>query len=297
MEFRHLNHLVALAEERHFARAALRVHLSQPAFSRSIQALERQAGLRLFDRDGGDVRPTAAGAFLIERARRLLFDARCVDRDLALYRNGALGDTAFGVGPFPAATLLQQVLPALRRAHPQVGLRVEVGNWVQLLDRLRKEDIEFFIADARSMSGDRTLDVHPLVRQKGGFYVRQGHPLAPGDYELAQVWACGVATTRLPTEVKVLLARLMGVPPDALAAPALECDDVHTLIALALATDTVLVSSDAAVQSACKARELRRIQVKGFPDTYIEMGIISLHKRTASPMAQHVIRAFQQVVA
>jgi DNA-binding transcriptional LysR family regulator len=296
MELRHLNHLIALADERHFARAALRVHLSQPAFSRSIQTLERQAGLRLFDREGGDVRPTAAGDFLIDRARRLLFDARCVDRDLALYRNRELGDTAFGVGPFPAATLLQQVLPALRRAHPHVSLRVEVGNWVQLLERLRKEDIEFFIADARSMSGDRTLDVQPLVRQQGRFYVRQGHPLASGDCDLAQVWAFGVATTRLPAEVKRMLTSLIGAGQDVLASPALECDDVRTLIALTLATDTVLVASDAAVQSELAAGTLRPIVVEGFPDTYIEMGIISLHKRTASPMAQHIIQVFQQQV-
>lgn len=297
MEFRHLNHLIALADERHFARAALRVHLSQPAFSRSIQTLERRAGLQLFEREGGDVRPTAAGAFLIERARRLLFDARCVDRDLALYRNRELGDTAFGVGPFPAATLLQQVLPPLRQAHPRVGLRVEVGNWVQLLERLRKEDIEFFIADTRSFTGDQTLDIRPLARLKGGFYVRQGHPLATGPHAFAKLWGYGAATTRLPNEVKAMLGPQWGVAPDALASPSLECDDVHTLIALALATDTVLVACDAAVQSELAAGTLRPIEVTSFPDTYIEMGIIRLHKRTVSPMAQHIILAFQQLVA
>src|SRR5690242_5766119 len=106
LDLRRLQHLLALDDERHFARAAERVHLSQPAFSRSIQALESRAGMKLFEREAGAVRPTPAGEFLIARARRLLFDARCMDRDVGLYRDSRLGDTAIGAGPLPALTLL-----------------------------------------------------------------------------------------------------------------------------------------------------------------------------------------------
>lgn len=63
MDIKRLSHLLALADERHFGRAAERVHLSQPALSRSIQALESETNQRLFDRDSGDVRPTPAGSF------------------------------------------------------------------------------------------------------------------------------------------------------------------------------------------------------------------------------------------
>jgi DNA-binding transcriptional LysR family regulator len=108
MDLRRLQHLLALAEERHFGRAAERVHLSQPAFSRSIQAIEAELELRLFDRGIGDVRPTPAGEFVIERARRLLFDARSLARDVELFRDSQLGDTAFGAGPLPAVTLLPE---------------------------------------------------------------------------------------------------------------------------------------------------------------------------------------------
>lgn len=71
-----LEHLLALDEERHFAKAAHRVHLSQPAFSRSIQSLEKQTGLLLFERKGGEIRPTPAGQFLIQRARTLVLEAK-----------------------------------------------------------------------------------------------------------------------------------------------------------------------------------------------------------------------------
>src|SRR6201981_409245 len=73
MDLRRLSHVVTLADTLHSPRAAEAAHLSQPAFSRSIQAIESDLGIRLFDRDVGDVRPTPAREFVIERARELLF--------------------------------------------------------------------------------------------------------------------------------------------------------------------------------------------------------------------------------
>src|SRR5215813_7455386 len=188
MNLRRLNHVVALADTLHFARAAEAAHLSQPAFSRSIQAIESDLGLRLFDRDVGDVRPTRAGEFVIERARKLLFEARCLQREVDLYRDSQLGDTAFGVGPLLTATLMPQALRELRQQHPQVALRMEVGNWVQLLESLRTESIEFFAADVRDMPKDAALDIQPIGGQPPHLYVRAGHPLAEGEHALREVW-------------------------------------------------------------------------------------------------------------
>ena len=289
MDLRHLQHLVALDDQRHFARAAAQVHLSQPAFSRSIQMLERQLGQRLFERGTGDVRPTPGGVFLLERARRLLFDARNLERDVALYGGSQLGDTAFGVGPFPAATLMPRVLPELRRAHPQVGLRVEVSNWTLLLERLRAEDIEFFVADLRDLPPGPALDIRPLGRQRGGFHVRAGHPLATQRCTAAEVWRHGVATTRLPDAVKAGLARVLGLAAGEVPALALECDDVALLRALALATDTAIGVTDAAVQADVEAGRLLPLQVANLPPLFSEMGIVSLRSRTPSPMARRAI--------
>ena len=67
MVIKRLKHLVALADERNFSRAAERVHLSQPAFSRSVQSAEAELGLQLFDRGSLEVSCTSAGNFVIER--------------------------------------------------------------------------------------------------------------------------------------------------------------------------------------------------------------------------------------
>ena len=150
MDLKRMRHLVALADERNFARAAERVHLSQPALSRSVQAAEEELGISLFDRGGTEVVPTPAGTFVLERARKLLFDSRCLERDVDLYRQKLIGHVAFGTGPFPATTLLPKLLPEFRAGYPAVRIRVEVNNWTYLLQHLRREELDFFVAETRT---------------------------------------------------------------------------------------------------------------------------------------------------
>jgi len=297
MDLRRLEHLMALADERHFGRAADRVHLSQPAFSRSIQAIESELNLRLFDREVGDIRPTPAGEFLIERARRLLFDARCLHRDVELFRDSGLGDTAIGAGPFPAATLLPSVIAEFRRQYPRIALRVEVNNWRQLLARLLAEDIEFFVADMRDLPADPALELRSLGHQHGGFYVRAGHPLSDRACTLAEVWSFGVASIRLPEAVRAAVAKLLGLPVGDALMLALECDDVALLKSVALATDTVLASADAAAREEVDSGAMQRLKIRNLPPLYSQMGVASLRNRTLSPTAQGVIHAIEALAA
>lgn len=294
IKLQHIQHVLALADERHFARAAKRVHLSQPAFSRSIQAIEARAGLQLFERSSGTARPTPAGEFLIARARQLLFDARTLERDIQFFSRGQLGDAAIGVGPFPAATLLPQVSALLRSEFAGVQLRVEVNNWRQLLDRLLAEELEFFVAHTREAGLPGSVEVQPLMRQRTGFFVRADHPIqAPTT--LAALWQFGVATAAFPQAEKNQIAHILALPPDLPVPIALECDDIATLHAVALRTDTVTITTDQAAQVHVAAGLLRRLQVSDFPDVYIDMGLVRLRKRALSPTASHVAQLFAQV--
>ena len=291
IDLRRWTHVVAVAERRSFVRAAEQVHLSQPALTRSIQAAEAELGLRLFDRGTQEVVPTPAGEFVIARARQLVFDSRCLERDVELFRHRGLGDTAFGVGPFPAATFLAPLLAGVRREFPGVRLRVEVSNWQLLVQRLREEDIEFFVADTRDLPSDPALQVRPLRHEPGGFYVRAGHPLsARRSVTLQQVWSHGVASVRLPLGVRAVIGRLLGDDPATELAVALECDDIETLKNVALASDTVLAAPHRAVQQEVAAKDLHPLSVAGLPPLFSDMGVVTLRGRTPSPMADLIIR-------
>src|SRR5215510_1895776 len=87
MELRHLRYFVSVAEEASVSKAALRVNICQPALSRQIRDLERELGVRLFDRIGRRIQLTAEGEDLLRRARALLTDAdSLVQRGHALTR-------------------------------------------------------------------------------------------------------------------------------------------------------------------------------------------------------------------
>jgi DNA-binding transcriptional LysR family regulator len=176
MDIRRLQHLVMLADKANYARAAEQLHLSQPALTRSVQAAEEEFAMKLFERGAGEVRPTAAGQFVLERARELVRQSRNLQRDVQLYRDRQMGDTACGFGPFPAQFLLPPLLQQARKAFAAVHVRAIMGNWQQLLQRLKDDEIEFFVAETRELPAGSDYGTRPAP-QPGGLYVRSGHPL------------------------------------------------------------------------------------------------------------------------
>jgi DNA-binding transcriptional LysR family regulator len=290
MNLRQMRHVVALADERNFNRAAQRVHLSQPAFSRSIQTVEAALGLKLFDRGTLEVTCTAAGALVIAHSRKLLFDSSCLERDVNLFRNGLLGDLNFGVGPFPAATLLPKLMVALRQRYPAVNSRVEVNNWRYLVQHLRAEELDFFVADIRDVTNDSDLTVQRIGQQQGSFYVRTAHPLC-GDMAInaSAMATYGLASVRLPAEVKDQLRQLLRLENNAALPITVECDDVHLLKHIALASDTVLASTDEAVCAEVKSGQLHKLALVNAPPLHTAMGIVSLKGRSHSPIAEFAV--------
>ncbi len=294
MNLNQLEHLLALDEARHFAKAADKVHLSQPAFSRSIQALEKQTGLVLFERKGGDIRPTPAGQFLIDRARQLILEARAVQRDILLYQRGEVGELSFGVGPFPSATLARSVIEKIRVQYPKVALQTEIASPAELLTMLTREEIEFFVADTGDMVTVPFLHIEPLMRQYGHLYARYDHPLAHKAHTFEDAWTYGIASVKLPDPLKAGLGQLLQQSKRNLPQLALECDDVHLLHQLALNTDTVVASTDIAAKPWLRQKQLVQLNTTDFPRLFSNISIVNLSNRALSPVADFAIDQFRQ---
>jgi DNA-binding transcriptional LysR family regulator len=177
MQLRQLAHLVALAEQGSFGRAAEAVHLSQPALSRSIDSLEEDLGARLVDRVYGQVRFTAAGELVLARARELVADAELVRRDVAQLQGLAIGSLNVGMGPFAANMLGRLVLSQLMRRHPQLAIQVDLADANELAERLHRREIDLFIADTRDLKKQPGLSMKRLPNVPVSFFVAPGHPL------------------------------------------------------------------------------------------------------------------------
>lgn len=290
MDIRRLQHLVMLADKANYARAAEQLHLSQPALTRSVQAAEQEFAMKLFERGAGEVRPTAAGQFVLERARK---------RDVQLYRDRQMGDTACGFGPFPAQFLLPPLLQQARKAFAAVHVRAIMGNWQQLLQRLKDDEIEFFVAETRELPAGSACTIRALPTQPGGLYVRSGHPLLQSeqtDFTLAHLHAHGLAAVRLPQPVRdALCAQLqLGHDKNLLA---VECDDVNSLIQLTLHTDTVLAAIEPAVRPWLQGGQLQAVRVRQVPAMTSSYGVVWQRGRSLSPMAQWLVQQVCELAA
>ncbi|MCP2322913.1 DNA-binding transcriptional LysR family regulator [Hamadaea flava] len=138
--FRHLRYFVVTAEEMHFGRAADRLGIAQPPLSQSIQRLERELEVELFDRSRRRIELTAAGRLLLDEARTLLAGEERLRSLMRLARDGHLGTLRAGVQPDTPPATLQALLRELSEQAP--GLDVDLqelttGEQVRLLTEAR----------------------------------------------------------------------------------------------------------------------------------------------------------------
>jgi DNA-binding transcriptional LysR family regulator len=203
-----------------------------------------------------------------------------------------MGDVTFGTGPFPAATLVPAALGEMRRRYPHVALRVRLGNSSELLDCVRREEHEFFVANARRVPRGGEFHVRSLGRIRGGFYVRQGHPLLERDsWHVADLLPWGIGSGKLPEDASLHLARRMGLAEDTRLPIAVECDDVHLLKHVALSSDTVIIATDDLLGTELREGRMVLLAVRDFaPEfSHSQVGIVSLAGRTPSPAAAYLM--------
>jgi DNA-binding transcriptional LysR family regulator len=122
VELRHLRSFVAVAEERHFGRAAERLHMAQPPLSQQIRRLEAELGVTLLHRTTRSVELAPAGEVLLVRAREILASVESATEDTLRAARGEFGRLAVGFTGSATYALLPQVAAALRSALPGVVL-------------------------------------------------------------------------------------------------------------------------------------------------------------------------------
>jgi DNA-binding transcriptional LysR family regulator len=156
VELRQLEHFVAVAEDGSFTKAARRLSYVQSALSVSVQALERELGVRLFDRTTHRVSLTAAGESLLPAARRTLAAAD-ETRDVAAGVRGVLrGRLRVGIMQAFAFARVHEALGQFHRQHPDVEIQMRgaVGGAAMLVDELRQGGLDIaFVALVDPPSG------------------------------------------------------------------------------------------------------------------------------------------------
>ena len=211
-----LRHLISLAETASFTRSAETLFLTQPALSRSINALEEELGQKLFDRVGRRSELTHFGHEVLQRARRLVFDAdelaasggRMFVAEIAapvaekqltpgeesvaavgarfgevmaeLKRRKLGGRTStlrVGLGSGPGALLTRPLLAGMAQRGATVRVDILRGEENRLVQALRDRQIDAVVLEIHSVRPATDLRVEAVTEMRGAFMCRTGHPL------------------------------------------------------------------------------------------------------------------------
>lgn len=176
MELRHLEGFVAVAEELHFGRAAARLHMAQPPLSQYIRLLERDLGVKLFERSTRSVRLTAAGDSLLEPARRVLTEAAVARRTVQAASAGEVGRVTIGFAGASSYDALPRLTRAVTSELPGVELALRGQTYSgEALSRISEGTLDLGFVQLPTSGGisSRVVRTEELV-----IAVPDTHPLA-----------------------------------------------------------------------------------------------------------------------
>lgn len=168
----------AVLEHRSFRRAAAALHLTQPAVTRSIASLEDMLGVKLFDRDQNGIEPSPHGLSLAPRVAAVFDELRRAAQELSLVSNGSTGTLRIGTLAMPAVPFLPVAVRRLTEAHPEIFVSVIEERQPELIDRLRRHDIDLAILRLALVKPDEDMRVDKLFDEKICVIAAAEHPLA-----------------------------------------------------------------------------------------------------------------------
>jgi LysR family cyn operon transcriptional activator len=141
MNLRHLHTFSVIADLGGFTRAQARLHLTQPALTRQIHALEEELGVPLFDRIGRGIKLTSEGEELLRSSRRVLAEADSLSERARSLKAGKTGILRIGATAHVLENLLAAFLAAHRRRHPGVEVHLIEEGGARMPERLARGDM------------------------------------------------------------------------------------------------------------------------------------------------------------
>lgn len=178
MEVRRVKHFIAVAAYGSFQRTAKALHISQPALSLSIKALEGELGVRLFDRLQNRVVLTSAGTLLLRHAEEVLHQIDILEKAARTLTSPPVGLVSIGLGislaPSTVGTFLRRISDKL----PNVVLRVRTGLFANLVNGLRDDSLEFLVTRLDGSSRTADLEQTEWFHDRQVIVCSRQHPLA-----------------------------------------------------------------------------------------------------------------------
>ncbi len=277
MNFLTMDYFVALAEERNFTHAAMRLHITQQTLSAHIAALEKEVGAPLFVRHV-PLELTYAGQVFYRYAVAIQKDYRSLRQTLAGVTDQEIGEIRIGTAATRERLILPDLLAAFQKQYPRIRFLLTEGSNLNLRQRLLDGQIDLAIAlFGKSVPG---LELHPFYKEKivlvcPASLWEKGAPEAGLRLETKAVsdtpaWRtflqqCPVllnADTNIAGQTARRLFSRCGVQPDI----RIESNNLETLLSLCVLGTGAMFSPDNLVARLLQPGEARRVRIFGLPD-------------------------------
>lgn len=294
MNLKQIEVFMAVAESGSFSRAAEMTFLTQSTVSQHISSLEREFGLKLFDRTGRGALLTEAGKLLHLHAARLTEEARSIP--LALNRFRGLEDVVLKIGGsnIPSSYLLPDCIPPFQRLNPGVRITVLQGDSRETLERLMRGEVELAVTGSRfdeegSCYSDLTLDKLSLVVYPGHRWAER--KMISVEELSEEVFIFRETGSGTDKTVRAAMVKA-GIIPDQL--------NVRTFLGSNEAVKQAILSgagvsflSRISVRRECENGQLSMVEVKGL-DMSRRIYLVSREGRELSPAAQAFVSVLKE---
>ncbi|CAM4516700.1 LysR family transcriptional regulator [Nocardia ninae] len=185
-DLRRVRYFLAVAEHRHFGRAAESLHITQPALSQQVKALEKELGVELLARTGRGFVMTAAGLALQAGAQQLLAAAAELERTVRARASGTAGELKIAFTRSGSDSDISQRIRDFRKEFPDITVSTITGWTSWNLDLLESGEVD--VAFVRGNITHPRVQTHLIGLQEAAVVVSKGHPLAEkASLEIAEI--------------------------------------------------------------------------------------------------------------
>jgi DNA-binding transcriptional LysR family regulator len=284
---------MAVLEHRSLRKAAAALHLTQPALSKSIAGLEETLGVKLFDRVANGVELTVHGHGFAPRARAVFDELRRAAQELALVSSGAVGSLRVGALPLPAIPVVPAAVGRLLDAHPGVQVSLVEEHETELLDRLRRRDIELAILRPALVDAEDDLRIERLFDERACVVAARTHPLAARSQLqwpelLQQRWVLPPADCFFYEHVRRSLDAMHLRMPR----PAVEAMSIQLRFSLVLHAGMLSFGMCSQTRFGAGNEFVVRLPVD-LPVTHTAVAAVSLKSHAPSPLARRFVQQVQ----
>jgi DNA-binding transcriptional LysR family regulator len=296
MDIRQMSQVVAIAQHGSFGKAAGEIGISQPTLSKSIARLEDELGFKLFDRSGWRAQLTPLGAFVVDRAERLIAQSRRFEREIDLFALGEFGEVRIGLGPVLREEFMPRLAAEIVRRHPSLQPTLLSEGRTSLLQGLAAGAYDLlFVAQGDDLA-ERGLLSMEVMRDPAVAVASPSHPLAGCDrIALREFLQHPVAASARSASAAPAIFPLPHLSAPADFRPTVVANDIRTSITLAQQGFCTYVGSGHLLRAALESGQLVRLDL----DFTYEFHTVAVMTPAAahSPLLNRIVAYAQEIGA